>query len=41
MRNHLSKFKSIYQNVAAAVTIGFVILTGEYLFLSQLAKFGW
>ena len=41
MKKHLSKIKTIFQNVAAAVTIGFVILTGEYLFLSQLAKFGW
>ncbi len=33
--------KSHLQNGAAALAIGFVVLLAVYLFLSQLAEYGW
>ena len=41
MKKHLSKIKTELSFVGSLLIIGTVILTGEYLFLSQLAKFGW
>jgi len=41
MKKHLSKIKTIFQNVAASVVIGFVFLACWSLFLIKLAEYGW